>query len=706
MRVTSPQIKGSTPSHFYTGRKSLRGASIPPALASAALLLAFGAAGWWFLKGPAYQRVPQEPEPETAEAPAPPAALTDLPPAPSAPGAPKTEPKKSAKTENGVLAQPVPALVEAPAINPFAKLLVLDALGTAKSENVAWHGEAWQLALTTGLWDDYRDLLARSLQAFAGSDKDTATIMAGKFSGPALTRHAFLSAVPVKVLHSLLDAEGSHPFMEWLLGNPDAMQAFIVQLSPQDDIEGALQVWNKIAAGHPKARTEYRELAIACSLVFDRSISYGEARYGDHVEVLSRYSHFEEKSEAGRLEGKIKKMTAADLVWVVGVPVSNAELEWAVKKAGFRQKTWGQAYGTIKYDMEKAVSGKNSYSEYTFAEIQKKGGICSDQSYFTAWTACATGIPAAIITGDGERGPHAWITWMADEGEWKFSGRFGGYPAGQCECPQTGENISEEEFGRMGDRKAASAEQRIKAKQALWMAAVYHKTPARAMGYITEAVKIAPRLADASTAMLGHWMQHRATAEVEEWAALLKDLRKNFRDSAALMEIAAQAEQKFVFARQETAVTIKDLKREARKMDETAGAKKGIAADLERLTGGLRRQAEVLFSNQDEEGVRSMYRKALADYGNDAATFKALAQDYFAFFQADEVRAVKACHELESTCRRSVGRGKGDWFDVLSQNSAWRLVASFYRKAGDEKKASLIERDCDSREKAAKQKAI
>jgi hypothetical protein len=530
--------------------------------------------------------------------------------------------------------------------------------------------------------------------------------MAGEFSGPALTRHAFLTAVPAKVLHSLLDGEESRPFMEWLLGHPEAMQAFIVQLSPQDDIDGALKVWNKISAGHPKARTEYLELAVACSLVFDRSISYGEERYGDHVEVLSRYCHFEENGEAGRLEGKIKKMTAADLVWVVGVPVSDSELEWAVKKAGFRQKTWGQAYGTIKYDMDKAVSGKNSYSQYTFAEIQKKGGICADQSYFTAWTACANGIPAAIITGDGERGPHAWITWMADEGEWKFSGRFGGYPAGHCISPQTGENLSEEEFARMGDRKAASAEHRVKAKQALWMAAVYPKTPERSLHYITEAVKLAPRLADASAALLGHWMQHRATAKVEEWAELLQELRKNFRDAAALMDTAAQAEQKFVFARQETAASIKDLKREARKMDDTAGARKGIAPDLERLTGGLRRQAEVLFSNQDEDGVRSMYRKALADYGNEAATFKVLAQDYFEFFKADAVRAVKACHELEFTCRRSVGRGKGDWFDVLSQNSAWRLVASFYRRIGDEKKASLIERDCASREKAAKQKAI
>lgn len=706
MRTIPPQTKASGYNPLHADRNSLRGASIAPAVASATLLLAFGAAGWWFLKGPAYHPIPQEPGPELVEGPAPPDAVAEVPPAPSVSGAPEADPQKSAKTVKGTTPQPVPAPQETPAINPFAKLLVLDALGAAKSENVAWHAEAWQLAITTGLWDDYRDLLARSLQAFAGSDKDTATIMAGKFSGPALTRHAFLSAVPVKVLHSPLDAEGSHPFTEWLLGNPEAMQAFIVQLSPQDDIEGALKVWNKIAAEHPKARTEYRELAIACSLVFDRSISYGEARYGDHVEVLSRYSHFEENSEAGRLEGKIKKMTAADLVWVVGVPVSNSELDWAVKKAGFRQKTWGQAYGTIQYDMEKAVSGRNSYSEYTFAEIQKKGGICSDQSYFTAWTACANGIPAAIITGDGERGPHAWITWMADEGEWKFSGRFGGYPAGQCQSPQTGENISEEEFGRMGDRKAASAEQSVKAKQALWMASVYHKAPARAMDYITEGVKIAPRLADTSAALLAHWMQHRATAKVEEWAALLKDLRKNFRDSAALMDIAAQAEQKFVFARQETAATIKDLKREARKIGNTAGAKMGIAADLERLTGGLRRQAEVLFSDQNEEGVRSIYRKALADYGNNAATFRVLAQDYFGFFKADEVRAVKACHELESTCRRAVGRGKGDWFDVLSQNSAWRLVASFYRKAGDEKKASLIERDCDLREKAAKHKAI
>jgi hypothetical protein len=120
-------------------------------LASAALLLAFGAGGWWFLKGPAYQPIPQEPEPGLAEAPAPPGVRGEVPPVPSAPDAPKADLKTSAKMVNEASAQPVPPPLDTPAINPFAKLLVLDALGAAKSENAAWHQEAWQLALIL-LW--------------------------------------------------------------------------------------------------------------------------------------------------------------------------------------------------------------------------------------------------------------------------------------------------------------------------------------------------------------------------------------------------------------------------------------------------------------------------------------------------------------------------------------------------------------------------
>ena len=86
-------------------------------------------------------------------------------------------------------------------------------------------------------------------------------------------------------------------------------------------------------------------------------------------------------------------------------------LATALQQADWKQHTWGAAYGSIKYDMDKAVTGKSKdpYDQYTFAEIAKKGGICGDQAYFSANTARALGIPASILSGDGPRGPHAWI---------------------------------------------------------------------------------------------------------------------------------------------------------------------------------------------------------------------------------------------------------------------------------------------------------
>ncbi|MDB6072039.1 MAG: hypothetical protein JWL81_3210 [Verrucomicrobiales bacterium] len=687
-------------------RRRKNGPSIPPALLSAVLLAAFGGAAWWFIQSKTPDPAPvadlaagdaakiSEPEAPTPPVPAP-AAVVPAPAVATAPVVPEPAPATPA-------AEPTP---EGP--KPiFERLLVYDTIGAAKKENATWHTEALTLAKQTNRWDDYRDLLGRSLAAFALKEGDTASISSDPLAGPALIRHAFLSDVSEKVLKPLFADEESSSFAAWLLDTPEAMQAFTRQLDAKDDVEKAIRLWASIAAESPAAQTDYRELAIACALVFDRTIKVDQDRYAEKLNGLSRFSYYHDNDVAGKLTGKIKQMSAADLVWVVGVPISQKELEWALKKADFRRKSWGQAYGSIKYDMEKAVTGKSEYDEYTFSEIQKKGGICSDQAYFSAWTACAHGIPAAIIGGDGARGPHAWMTWQADDGEWKFSGRFSGYPAGDSRNPQTGQSISEEEFLRLSDKKASNPPAVLKAKQALWIADLFRDQPERAAVFLTEAVKAAPRLTEASAALLAHWVEHRSTATVEEWTGLLKDLRKNFRDAESLMDDANEAEEKFVFTRQESTAVMKDLRREARKVGDTAGPEAGVATDLGRLTAGLRRQAEVFKANKDADGIRSLYRRALADHGSDAATFKALAKDYFAYCKAEAETALKACRELESACRRSVGRGKGDWFDVTSQNSAWRVVAECYRAAGDGGKADLIVRDCDSREKAAKKKAI
>lgn len=672
----------------------------PPALVSAVLLGAVGAAAWWLWQPPAAPPTAPEDGPEG------PAAITLAEPAAAVAAAPLAAPAAPAAPAAAPLVPPATAPATEPARPAMAQLLVFDSLRARLPEHAAWRQAALDLARKSRRWDEYRDLLEKSLEAFAAKGVSTAAVVSGEHSGPALIRHAFLRAVPGPALSSLLDQAEVGPFILALLDQPAALEAFLRQLSPLDDAAKALSVWAAIAGEEPSALSDYRELAIACALVFDHRVKIEHDRYGGHIDPLARFRYFRENSEAGRLTGRIRRLSAGELVWAVGVPVASTELEWALKKADFRRKTWGAAYSSIKYDMEKAVTGKSSYDAYTFAEIAEKGGICGDQSYFSAWTACAHGIPAAILTGDGSRGPHAWMTWLGDDGEWKFAGRLGGYPAGRSRNPQTGESLSEEEFLRLNDRKASSPEQILRARQALWLAGVFRGDDARAAACLAEAVKAAPRAADPAAALLAHWVAHRGSASVEEWNALLRDLRRDFRDSAALMAQANAAEEQFVFARQEGAAVAKSLRREARKIGDTASADAGVAIDPKRLAESLRRQAAVFQASGNPEGIRGLYRRALDEHGDNPATFKALARDYFAFCQADAPLANKVCFELETTCRRNVGRGKGDWFDVLGQNSAWMVVAKCYRSAGNAAKADLIARDCASREKTAKKRAL
>ncbi len=682
--------------------------SVPPALIAAGFFAAAGSAAWWFLQPApvavtAVETGADLPESDLAPRSSSPAQSVISRPAPVPAETAMATPPKVDETPVEPGPEPEP---EAAAPVDFGRLLVLNAMGSAKPENIAWQEESWKLAKTSGQWDAYRDLLARSLQAMVKAPADLGTVVEGKNSNLALIRHAFLTAVPEAVLKPLWEDEEQGDFIRWLMETPEAMQPFTAQLSALDDAGKALAVWATLAAENPEAKTEYRDLAIACALVFDRTVKAKNGNYDEAIDPVERYTHFRQNDQDGKLIGKIKKMTAADLVWVAGVPVSQKELDWAIKKTDYRQKSWGVAYDQIKYDMEKAVKGTNSYDEYTFAEILKKGGICSDRSYFTAWTACAHAVPAAILGGDGPRGPHAWITWMADEGDWKSSGRIRGYPAGSSRDPQTGESISEEEFLRFNDPKNGSPGQVLKARRMLWLAQVFDSKPDLAVTFIADAVKFSPRLAAPTAALLTHWMTHREEAAVEEWTALLRDTRKNFRDCASLMELAKEAEEKFVFTRQDVASTMKNLRREAKKLDDTSSAEAGVSADPKRLTEGLRRQAEVMRTNNDSAAIRFLYKKALADYGDNPATFKALAKDFFAFSKADPALAAKACHELESACRRNVGRGQGEYFDVLGQNSAWMVVADCYRAAGDTAKADLIKRDCDSRIQMAKKQAL
>lgn len=597
----------------------------------------------------------------------------------------------------------------------FGKLLVLEDPAANQQENVEARKKALDLAFSSGAWDNYRQYLGRSIRGwldlrFKNTDASTAApLFENPIAMQILQQHAFLTAAGKGIPDFLKKNEDVAPgFLRWMFSDQDAMRSFTLTVSRQDNVTDVFKIWSNLSAEEPTATTTYRELALACALVFDemKSVRWNGEKLD--IDAMQRFRYYKENAEAGRLTGKIRLMSAADLVWVVCAPIPTSELEWALKNANWRQKSWGDAYGFIKYDMEKAVTGtgKKPYDSYTFAEIKKKGGICSDRSYFSANTARAHGIPAAIISGDGPSGGHAWITWLADEGEWQFAGRMGGYPTGHCGNPQTGGETAEDDFVRANDRRAAGPSRVLKARQYLWLANLFGSEPEKADALIGAARKSAPNLPLVAESELLLWTNRRQESPVDEWKKFIASLRKEFRDNSDLMAMVRSAEETYVFPRQDAKDSLHTLRREATKASDTKGADAGVAPDIGRLAEAYRRQAELLVTANDLDGVRGIYRRAFSEHGWDPSRFKALASDLFNLVEKDSVIADRACHDLESACRRYVGRGGGDWFQINSQNSAWKLVADCYRKCGDGKKADTIERQMEQRKEASKRQSI
>ena len=416
---------------------------------------------------------------------------------------------------------------------------------------------ALDTALLTGKWTDYLDLLDRALavelKKSTGyrNSADYDRFLGNPLFAKALVQRTMLRQLPGSALAALTADTAHSAFWQWLFTTPDAMESLLLSLKPEDDAALALHVWAVLATEDHEARAKYRELALACALVFDKPFTPEWNGERLQIPASQRYDFYKQHNEKGDLATRIHRLPATDLVWVVCAPVPVSELDWALKKMRLKQKNWGSAYGQVKYDMEKAVTGKmkKPYESYTFAEILDKGGICGDCSYFAVNTARAAGIPAVILSGDGKRGPHAWIGYQSDEGEWSFNGRMDGYSAGHGHDAQTGKDVSEQEFVRRGDKRESSPTALLKAHRFIWLAALHgtlKDTPA-ADTALAFALTASPHLPAAWDAKIDLWRSVRKEAPVAEWRDLVADMKRTFADDAVQLANAKTLEETYIF---------------------------------------------------------------------------------------------------------------------------------------------------------------
>lgn len=684
------------------------------------LLALLGGGGWWVSKelskdapaAPVVARTTPEAAPaEESAAPAVPVAPAPVkPPLASVPTAPPVASASPTTPEAATPAAPVVLTAMEQMNERLSKEtdLVLLGIDATKAAAVARDKELLEAVVSTGAWDGYRELLMRSLSAVLNDFKESKARdpFEALWKEPVFYQAFMRWQVLERFSASDIAARDyAKSLFSWLMVHNEAMEEVVLTVKPGDDKAkvAALMadVWN---ANRPQAE-KYFNLALACAVVFDREVKIEAAADADRysgssaIEPIERYLWYVEKNEKGKLTGPIERMSARDLVWVVCAPVSTKELEWAISKVHLSRKNWGNAYGMIEYLMERAVKGINPYEEYTFAEILKKGGICGDQSYFCVNTARAHGIPAMTISGETDLGGHAWAAVKVSDDEWNTQvGRIGGAANGEAGNPQTGGRLSEQEVWLWNDRAQQSRPSTLNVFRHLWLADLLEAGDRTGMA--ESSVRVAnvfgkafsetwTRLYDLLAKRTKLASDPGSTEIVDAWVEFVAEMRAEFRENPRMATLASKAESEYIFPYAKEGDIRRSLARDRRRMERNASEQKDL------ITDSVKREADVIHSKGSADATKeiaSLYSRALREYGGSITGFKRMAEDYFDFAKDDKETALQAARDIELAFNRVVKTGSNDWFRANTETSIYKMICSYYRTAGDEGHAVVLEK--------------
>lgn len=609
--------------------------------------------------------------------------------------------------------------------NPFEDgRLVLVGTQATSSKELAKDADFLRQAGETGMWTEYQQMLLLSM----GAEYEKVRIGSGKdaFKGfwgepryyRALLRWKVLGKFSGSVLATTKDEFGSKSLMGWLMENDEAMEEVLLTVEESDDSESVFRFLSRIWLLEDVEQSiaeKYFNLSLACAVVFDRKIAYTNPVTGfEHVDGLQRFRWYVEKNEGGLLEGKVDRASARDLTFVVCSPISEDEMEWALRKYRSKsRKSWGETYSDVEYLMERAVEGLNPYDAYVLPEILKEGGICGDQSYFCVNTARAAGIPAFTLVGETDLGGHAWAAVKVKPDEWSTTvGRIGGVSKGQGNDFQSGGKVIEQEVWLWNEREHQVRDNLVRVWQLMWLADQFDSVNEKELHdqavYAAHAVGMKfPKIWDVVYEVMSKdpefVKEPSAEKVVAAWKGFVSDLKREFKDNPRMGGLANVVQDKHVFPFADLGDVRRDLARDRRRG--TRDAKE--QADL--VTTSLKRECDLLLKRDEvnaKKEIGQLYDRALRDYGGSVSGFRTMAEDYFNFMKDDEEVAQKSVRDIELAFNRVVNTDSGDWFRKKVEVGLHRKICQMYREVGEVKRAENMERRLERQMKNAKRKAL
>jgi hypothetical protein len=489
-----------------------------------------------------------------------------------------------------------------------------------------------------------------------------------------------------------------------ILTSPEALTQFLNNVTPRDDVGKAMIIWQDIWENEKdgEIREKYLNLAIACALVFD-SGNIQPKNDTSEIRPFERYFLFRSNAEKHRLKTTLSNMEVADLVWVVDVPLTDAEIEWALRRANFSRRRWGKAYGHIEYLMERAVNGENPYDGYTLAQIEKHGGICGDQTYFSVNTAKANGIPAAGVAGSGDRGGHAWLAYKPNKDEWDTNtGRYENYSNGTVKNPQTNQKMPEFDLLLMSDRKMKST--RIKeARILLRFVSVLQVMNHDRLGIrqtLDEVLDIAPLLPLAWTTYVDFLEKKDPELTQKEWQKIIDTMERTFKKHPSMWLTARALTKKHIWKYLDDDEIEKTQARYRSEIARKFPDRSDLIRDL------VKDQAAMVNEKNDFKKTRSFFRQTLRLFGEDTLNFKFIADLYFKSGQKFPGERERICDDIENYFSRHLDKESGDFFKAKTEIGLLNKISRYYAMIGNDRKAAKYKKEADRRKIKSSRRAL
>ncbi len=245
-----------------------------------------------------------------------------------------------------------------------------------------------------------------------------------------------------------MDGEDATALTEWLLGETKFTAALLDAFAPEDSPVRAFRVLGQLRKRFGERKLlNCAGLAIAFAVVWD-----GEEPVSKKFDACDSFAYY--VSPGSPMAFDVQNLPYEPALFLACAEAAPEERAWASQKYK-RPRTMSAVYHGPPYDMEFLFGKpkKIDRQEYTLENLLKYGGVCGDRAYFCANVARSWGIPAARISGVGERGGHAWTGYIRPGTQGRYVWELGcgryeydRYYTGSTRDPQTRKRINDYEL--------------------------------------------------------------------------------------------------------------------------------------------------------------------------------------------------------------------------------------------------------------------